>query len=85
VAAAGLEDPEYRDGERHGGGLDALADQAEHPVSAQRFLVVLDPDRGGFGGTQGVDAEQVRQRAVVDADGLGHLEKSDQLEPVSKP
>jgi hypothetical protein len=51
-------------------------------VSAQRFLVVLDPDRGGLGGTQGVDAEQVRQRAAVHADGLGHLEISDQFEPV---
>jgi hypothetical protein len=59
-----------------------LADQVQHPVAAQRLGVVLDPHRGGFGGTECVDAKQVSQRAVVDTDGLGDVEESDQLEPV---
>ena len=80
--AAGLEHPEHRDGEWHGGGLVALADQVQDPVAAQGLGVVLDPDRGGLGGAQGVDAEQVGQGAVVDGDGLGDLEEPDQLEPV---
>jgi hypothetical protein len=54
----------------------------QHPVAAQGLGVVLDPDRGGFGGAQGVDAEQVGQGTVVDADGRGDLEESDQLETV---
>jgi hypothetical protein len=48
--AAGLEDPQDRDGQRHGGQLGALADQVQYPVSAERVAVVLDPDRRGFGG-----------------------------------
>jgi len=63
-------------------GLFALADQVQHPVAAQGFGVVLDPDGGRLGGSQRVDAEQVGQGAMVDADGLGDLEESDQLEPV---
>ena len=51
-------------------------------MAAQGLGVVLDPDRRCFGGAQGVDAEQEGQRAVVDGDGLGDLEESDQLEPV---
>ena len=51
-------------------------------MSAERFLVVLDPDGRGFGGAQGVDAEQVGQGAVVHGEGLGDLEEPDQLEPV---
>ena len=51
-------------------------------MPAHCLLVVLDPDRGGLGGTQGVDPEQVRQRAMVDADPLGDLKEPDQLEPV---
>ena len=82
LAAAGLQDPEHRDGERHGGGLVALADQVQDAVPAQGLGVVLDPDGGGFGGAEGVDAEQVRQGAVVDGEGLGDLEEPDQLEPV---
>jgi hypothetical protein len=35
---------------RHGGGLGAFADQVQDPVSAKRFLVVLDLDGRGFGG-----------------------------------
>ena len=69
-------------GQRHGGGLVALADQVQHPVPAQGVGVVLDPHRGRLGGAQGVDAEQVGQGAVVDGDGLGDLEEPDQLEPV---
>ncbi|MDP9336012.1 MAG: hypothetical protein M3Q30_22255 [Actinomycetota bacterium] len=71
-----------RDSQRHGGWLAALAHQVQHSVSAQRLGVVLDPDRRGFRGTQGVDAEQVSQGAVVHAEGLGHLKESDQFEPV---
>ena len=51
-------------------------------MAAQGLGVVLDPDRCGFGGSEGVDAEQVGQGAVVDGDGLGDLEEPDQLEPV---
>ena len=51
-------------------------------MAAQGLGVVLDPDRGGLGGAQRVDAEQVGQGAVVDGDGLGDLEEPDQLEPV---
>jgi hypothetical protein len=45
-------------------------------------LVVLDPHRGGLGRAEGVDAEQVGQRAVVPGDGLGDLEEPDELEAV---
>jgi hypothetical protein len=51
-------------------------------MAAQGVLVVLDPDRGGLGGAQGVAAQQVGQGTVVDGDGLGDLEEPDQLEPV---
>ena len=44
--------------------------------------VVLDPHRGGLGGAQRVDAEQERQRTVVNGDGRCDLEEPDQLEPV---
>jgi hypothetical protein len=54
----------------------------EDPVTAQGVGVVLDPYRCRFGGAQGVDAEQVGQGAVVDADGLGDLKEPDQLQPV---
>ena len=81
-APAGLENPENRHGQWHGGGLVAHADQVQHPVAAKRLGVVLDPDGGRLGGAQRVDAEQVRQGAMVNADGLGDLEESDQLEPV---
>ena len=74
--------PENRHGQRHGGGLVALADQVQHPVAAQRLGVILDPDGSRLGGAQRVDAEQVGQGAMVDADGLGDLEEPDQLEPV---
>ena len=51
-------------------------------VAAQGLAVVLDLDGCCLGGAEGVDAEQVGQCAVVDADGLGDLEEADQLEPV---
>jgi hypothetical protein len=51
-------------------------------VSAERLAVVLDPHRRGFGGAQGVDAEQVGQGAVVHSDALGDLEEPDQLKAV---
>ena len=51
-------------------------------MAAQGVGVVLDPDGGGLGGAQGVDAEQVGEGAVVDGDGLGDLQEPDQLEPV---
>jgi len=66
----------------HGGGLVALADQVQHPVAAQGVGVVLDPYRCRLRCAQGVDAQQIREGAVVDADGLGYLEEPDQLEPV---
>ena len=49
AAAAGLEDAQHRDGDRHGGGLVALPDDVQYSVSAQCFGVVLDPDRGSLG------------------------------------
>jgi hypothetical protein len=78
-AAAGLENPQHRDGEWHGGGLVALAHQAQHPVAAQGLGVVLDPYRRGLRRPKRVDPEEVGQGAVVDADGRGDLEKPDQL------
>ena len=81
-AAAGLQDAEDGNGQRHGRRLVALADQVQDPVAAQGFRVVLDPDRGCLGGPQRVDAQQVGQGAVVDGDGLGDLQEPDQLEPV---
>ena len=68
---AGFQNAQDGYGERHGGGLAAFADQVQHAVSAQGLAVVLDPHGGGFGCAQGVDAEQVRQGAVVHGDGLG--------------
>jgi hypothetical protein len=41
--------------------------------------VVLDPDGGGFGRAEGVDAEQVSQGAVVDGEGLADLKEADWL------
>jgi hypothetical protein len=58
------------------------ADQVQDPVTAQGLAVVLDPYGGGLGGSERVDAQQVGKGAVVDGDGLGDLEESDQLEPV---
>jgi len=51
-------------------------------MATQRLLVVLDPDVCGLRGSQCVDTKEVGQGAVVDGDGLGHLEESDQLEPI---
>jgi hypothetical protein len=59
-----------------------MATILQDPVSAQRLAVVLDPHRRGFGGVQGVEAEQVGQSAVVHRDGPGDLEEPDQLEAV---
>jgi len=63
-------------------GLVAFPDQVQNPMPAQRLLIVLDPNCSGFGGTQRVDAEKVRQGAVVNRDGLRDLEEPNQLEPV---
>jgi len=60
-------------------GLVALVDEVQDAVSAQGVGGVLDPGRRGFGDTQGVDAEQVGQGAVVDGEGLGDLEEPDQF------
>ena len=51
-------------------------------MAAQRVGVVLEADRCSLGGAQSVDPEQIGQGAVVNADGLRHLEEPDQLEPV---
>ena len=45
LSAAGLEDPEHRYGERHGGGLAALANQVQDAVSPQGVGVVLRSGR----------------------------------------
>jgi hypothetical protein len=82
LAAAGFEDPEHGDGDGHGGGLAALADQVQDAVTAQGLGVVLDPYRGDFRGAERVDAEQERQGSVVHREGLGDLEEPDELEPV---
>jgi hypothetical protein len=42
LAAAGLQDAQDGDGQRHGGGLVALADQVQHPVPAEGVGVVPD-------------------------------------------
>ncbi len=80
--AAGLQNPQDRDGQGHRGRLVALADQVQDAVASQGLGVILDPDRSRLRRAQGVDAEQVGQGAVVDGDGLGDLEEPDQLEPV---
>ncbi len=51
-------------------------------MAAEGVGVVLDPHRGRFGGSECVDAQQVREGAVVDGDGLGDLQEPDQFEPV---
>jgi hypothetical protein len=60
LAAAGFEDPEGRDGEGHGGGLAALADQVKDAVPTQSLGVVLGPDGG----------------SLVHGQGLGDLEEA---------
>ena len=83
LAAAGFEHPQdCWDRQRHGGGFVALADHMVNAVAGQGLGVVLDSHGGGLGGTEGVDAEQVSQRAAVDADGLSDLEEPDQLQAV---
>jgi len=63
--------------------LVALADQVQHPVAAQQRLgVVLDPHGRCFVRAESVDAEQIGESPVVDADGLGDFEEPDQREPV---
>jgi len=52
LAATGFQNAQDGDSERHGGGLVALADQVQHPVSAQCVGVVLDPYRSRLGGAQ---------------------------------
>jgi hypothetical protein len=82
LTAAGLQNPQDRDGQRHSGGLVALAHQVQHPMASHGFRVVLDSHRSRLGRAQRVDALQVGQRAVVNRDGLGDLKKADQFEPV---
>jgi hypothetical protein len=60
LSAAGLEDPKDRDGDGHGDGLVAFADQVQDTVPAQCLGVVLDPDRGCLRCPERVDAEQER-------------------------
>ena len=48
--------------------------KVQDAVTAQRLAVVLDPYAGGLGGSEGVDAERVRQRAVVQSGRLGDQE-----------
>ena len=60
-------------------GLLPFADEVEHAVAAQGVGVVLDPHRGGLRGAQGIDAEQVGERAVVHREDLGDLEEPDEL------
>lgn len=51
-------------------------------MATQCLGVVLNANGGCFGGTEGVDAEQEGQRAVVDRQDLGDLAEADQLESV---
>ncbi|RYU14343.1 hypothetical protein [Nocardioides iriomotensis] len=81
-SSAGLKRAEHGDGDRHRRGLGSLADEVQDAMSAQGLGVVLDADRGRFGGTQRVDAEQIGQGPVVDGDGLGDLEEPDEFEAV---
>ena len=48
----------------------------------QGLPVVLNPYGSRLRGAQGVDAEQVGQRAMVDGDGLGDLEEPDEFQSV---
>jgi hypothetical protein len=73
--AARFEDAQDGDGEGHGGGLVALSDQVQHAVAAQGLAVVLNPADGCFRGTERIDAQQVGECTVVDADGLGDWRK----------
>jgi hypothetical protein len=82
LPAAGLKDAEDWDGQRHGGGLVALAHQMQDPVAPQGLGVVLDADCCGLRGSKRVDSQQVGQGTVVDGYGLGDLKEADQLEPV---
>lgn len=54
----------------------------QHSVASEGFCVVLDPHGCGFGCSEGLDAEQVGQGPVVNGEGLGDLEESDELESV---
>jgi hypothetical protein len=51
-------------------------------VAPEGFGVVLDPHGGGFGCSEGVDAEQVSQGSVVNGEGLSDLEEPDEFESV---
>lgn len=51
-------------------------------MSAKSFVIVLDPHRGCLGCAEGVDAEQERQRAMMNGERLGDLEEADELEAV---
>lgn len=82
LSSAGLEDTKYGDRGWHGGGLVAFPDQAKDSVTAQGVGVVLDAYCGCFGGAQGVDAEKKRERPVMNREGLGDLEETDELDPV---
>lgn len=82
LCAARLERTNDGHGQWHGGRLGALADQVQDPVAAHRLGVVLDPDSSGRRRSQGIDAEQVGQSAVMHGQGLGNLKEADQLEPV---
>jgi hypothetical protein len=63
-------------------GLVPLPTRCSTRWPSEGLPIVLDPDGGGFGSAQGVDAEEVGQRAVVHRDRLRDLEEADQLEPV---
>jgi len=83
LTSAGLQDAEHWHRDGHGSRLAALPDQVQDAVPAESLLVILDSHSRRLGRTEGVDAEQVGQRAVVHGQGLGNLEKPDQLEPAN--
>jgi hypothetical protein len=51
-------------------------------MASEGLGVVLDPHGCGFGGSEGVDGEQVGQGPVVNGEGLSDLEEPDEFEPV---
>ena len=81
-ATAGLQHPQNGHGQRHGGGLIALA----RPSAAldARAVGRCSPRSARLRPPTpvGVDPEQAAQGSVVDADGLGDLEEPDRLQPI---
>ena len=62
--------------------IDHRGNELLEEVPASKSPAASLYESAGLGALQGVDAQQVREGAVVDGDGLGDLEEPDQLGPV---